>query len=49
MGAWVYTWKQFGALPELFDLTATSRHPLQKVNAFSALVTHIVNKSTSTL
>ena len=32
LSAWVYAWKQFGALPELFDITATNRHPLQKVS-----------------
>lgn len=31
LGAWVQAWGQMGGLPELFDMAAQERHPLQKV------------------
>jgi len=31
LAAWVYAWTQFDGLPDLFDMAATERHPLQKV------------------
>jgi len=30
--AWVYAWTQFDGLPDLFDMAASERHPLQKVH-----------------
>ncbi|KAL3161638.1 hypothetical protein ABBQ32_010493 [Trebouxia sp. C0010 RCD-2024] len=30
LGAWVQAWGQMGGLPELFDMAAQERHPLQK-------------------
>ena len=32
LAAWVYAWTQFDGLPELFDMAASERHPLQKVH-----------------
>ena len=29
---WVYAWTQFNGLPDLFDMAASERHPLQKVH-----------------
>ncbi|DBA72271.1 TPA: hypothetical protein ACH3X2_010653 [Trebouxia sp. C0005] len=30
LAAWVYAWTQFDGLPDLFDMSASERHPLQK-------------------
>lgn len=35
LAAWVKAWGQMGGLPELFDMAAKERHPLQKVSCFS--------------
>ena len=32
LAAWVYAWTQFDGLPDLFDMAATERLPLQKVH-----------------
>ena len=32
LAAWVYAWTQFDGLPDLFDMAASERHPLQKVH-----------------
>jgi hypothetical protein len=30
-GSWMRAWRQFGWLPELFDIAVSTRHPLEKV------------------
>lgn len=36
-GSWMQAWRQFGWLPELFDIGITTRHPLEKVDANDTL------------
>ena len=33
LAAWTQAWSQLQGLPELFDMAAKERHPLQKVHA----------------
>lgn len=30
-GSWMQAWRRFGWLPELFDISIATRHPLEKV------------------
>ena len=35
-GSWMAAWRRFGWLPELFDISIATRHPMEKVGQIRA-------------